>query len=111
MCPLYTVLNGSWLPLLHAENVMSSANRVFHVKQHTDLYTKSSFTEHLQEAYGLRKGLSEKVGGWNMNKYSASATGSGKALWNIISRNKYPLFVKYLRVAKIIVPNDLFSRG
>lgn len=44
------------------ENVMSSANRVFHVKQHIDLYVKSSFTEHLQEAYGLRKGVSEKSG-------------------------------------------------
>lgn len=42
------------------ENVMSSANRVFHVKQHIDLYIKSSFTEHLQEAYGLRKGVSDK---------------------------------------------------
>lgn len=81
------------------------------MKQHNDLYTKSSFTEHLQEAYGLRKGLSEKVGDWNKSNYSASTTGSGRELWSIVSRNKYILFVKYLLVAKIMVPNDLLSRG
>lgn len=50
MCPLHTVFNSSWILSLHTENVMSSANRVLHVKQSSDLCTNSSSIENLMRS-------------------------------------------------------------